>query len=119
MNKTIHELAELQPNIQMAQAVYLDGGPYSDIRGTVNQISQKYLDSKTANDEDDVSDLAVEDQIRPVASDQRCPKCKEFFPYHAIAFHANSCSEPLRSSNVMASASKTNVSSRDDFQEQR
>ena len=101
----------------MAQAVYLDGGPYSDIRQSVNQISQKYLEDSNANDEDDVSDLAVENQKKPVANDQRCPKCELLFPYHAIAFHTNSCSEPLGSSNITTSATETYVTSQDEIQE--
>ena len=95
MTQTLHELAKLQPNIQMAQAVYRDQGPYADMREAVEQISEKYLNDGTEDDEDIKSDAAAEKGDEPNSGDQRCPRCKQSFPYHALAYHLNGCSEPI------------------------
>ena len=97
MTRTIHDLAELQPNIQMAQAVYLGRGPYANIRETVDQISLKYLDDGTEDDEENKSEPAVEKEEEPTSGEQRCSKCKQSVPYHALAYHTNSCSGPIES----------------------
>ena len=95
MTQILHDMAELQPNIQMAQAVYRDQGPYADIRQTVEQISEKYFDDGTEDDEDIESDAAAEKGDEPNSDDQRCPRCQKSMPYHSLAFHINSCSEPV------------------------
>ena len=94
MTRNIHDLAELQPNIQMAQALYLDQGPYADIRETVDQLSKKYLNNGTEHDEDNESDDAIGKEDEPTSGDQRCPRCKQSVPYHALAYHTKSCSGP-------------------------
>ncbi|KAL8789925.1 MAG: hypothetical protein Q9195_006586 [Heterodermia aff. obscurata] len=91
MTGAIHDLAELQPNIQIAQAVYLNEGPYANIQETVDQISKKYLDN-----EDNESDAAEEKEEEPTSVDQRCSRCEKAVPYHALAYHNNSCAGPVK-----------------------
>ena len=111
MTQTLHELAELQPNIQMAQAVYRDQGPYADMREAVEQISEKYLNDGTEDDEDIKSDATSEKGDEPNSGDQRCPRCKRSVPYHALAYHTNTCSEPVPSSDILISKGKGIASS--------
>lgn len=94
LTKTIQEFANLQPSIQTAQAVYLGQGPYAGVREYVDRISKKYLNSGTVSDEDSIS-VDSGSESGQTSGGQTCPKCKDWFPYHALEFHENKCSANL------------------------
>ena len=104
LTEQLHELAELQPSIQMAQAIHLEQGPYASLRQGIVQIGSKFQNEKQTTSVDEHNDSAAEDTASQISADE-CPKCMQRVPYHALAFHDDSCHITAISDNAMGAPS--------------
>lgn len=91
LTQLIHRLAELQPSVQMAQAIHQGKGPYSNLYRGVSDIREKYKDQSSEFAPEEGSEFANDDLSSRTSGDEQCRKCKRWMPFHALAFHEDSC----------------------------
>ena len=87
LTQELHKLAELQPSIQIAQALHLNEGPYSNLRQNIIQTGSRYASQGPGNDVGEASESSEDGEVGAA----ECSRCGQRVPYHALAFHENSC----------------------------
>src|SRR5205085_1585618 len=100
LTKRLRDLVDMQPSIQMAQAIHAGIGPDANLRDHIGRIR----DEPSLEMSDESSAASTEYSMPNKSNDEQCPSCKQWLPSYALASHLDS--HPQERSGVDVSSSK-------------
>jgi hypothetical protein len=101
LTKQLRGLIDMQPSIQMVQAIHAGIGPDANLR---DRIGQHIRDEPSLEMSDKSSTASTESYTSNKSNYEQCPSCKQWLPSYALPSHVES--HPQERSGVDVPSSK-------------